>query len=133
MKKVLALLLTLCLCVTLSACTTMETFESNLGDEYSKTIMDDNDLEVYADLLDLEVDDYSIKSAIEAEHKTKYISVVIIQCANNSKARKLANDAEDIIDMLENTFGSSYSFDLVVKNSFVLVGETNAIGDALGK
>lgn len=132
MKKVLALLLTLCLCVTLSACATMETFESNLGDKYSKTILDDDDLEDYADLLDIEVDDYSIKSAIEAKHKTKYTSVVIIQCANNTKAKKLANDAEDIIGMLENTFSSAYSFDIVVKSSFVLFGESTAIDDALG-
>lgn len=130
MKKLIAMLLMLCLGIGLCACASMDNFEDNLEGKYAITLLDDDDLEDYADLLDLDVDDYNIKSAIEATHKKKYTSVVIIECGSSAKASKLAEDAEDIVDILE-AYYRGYTFDCTKKGRFVLFGEVDAIDDAL--
>lgn len=133
MKKIFALILVLCLCAGLCACVSMDKFEDNLGSSYKRTTLSDDDLEDYAELLDIDVDDYDVKSAIQATHSKKKTTVVIIECGSQSKAKKLANDAEDIVDYLERAYGSSYSFGIETKGRFVLFGEKTAIDDALGE
>lgn len=133
MKKALAVLLVVCICATMFACASMSSFKDNLGSDYKKTTLTDSDIEDYADLLGLDMDEYKIRSAIEAKHKTKYTSVVIIECGSSGKAKSLAKDADEIVDLLKLTYGSKYSFGIETKGCFVLFGETSAIKDALGK
>lgn len=131
MKKIVAFLLVVCLCIGLCACASMDTFKDNLGSDYRKTELDDDDLEAYEEMLDIDADDYDVKSAIQAVHKKKGTTVVIIECGSNAKANELSDDAEDIIDFLKKSYSSSYSFGISVEGRFVLLGEESAIEDAL--
>lgn len=133
MKKIVAFLLAVCLCVGLCACASMDSFKDNLGDNYKKTILDEDDLEGYAELLGLDADDYKIKSALEATHKKKGTGVVIIECGSAELAEELADDAEDMVEYLTKSYGSAYTFGHAIKGRFVLFGEENAIDDALGE
>lgn len=132
MKRIFALILVVCISVGLCACSaSMDDFKSNLGDDYKIITLSDRDLDDYADLLYLDVSDYGVKSAIEAKHKQKSTSVVIIECGSSSQAEQLSKDADDIVFLLEYTYGSRYSFDIKCEDSFVLFGESTAINDAL--
>ena len=131
MKKFISITLVCVLLLSLCACTSMDKFKDNLGRDYKKTKLSDDDIECYADLLDLDISDYKIDSAIEARHRDDGISVLIFECGSRRLAKKLAKDAEDIIDILEDTYGSSYTFAIETKSNFVLIGEENAIDDAL--
>ena len=133
MKKVLAIILVLCMCISLCACVSMDKFEKNLEDDYKISKMRDSDLETYEKLLDLDADDYDLETVKTATHKKSGIGVYIFECGSAAKAKQLAEDAEDMVDILESTYASKYSFDMVVKGRFVLVGEEDAIEDALGK
>lgn len=134
MKKILAMLLLLCLCLSLTACgVSMDKFEDNLSDDYDIESIDDDDLEEYAELLDLDMDDYEIEDAIEATHEKTGKGVMIIECGSKKAAEELGDDAEGMVKLLKAYYGSGYSFDLVVEGKFVLIGEEDAIEDALGK
>ena len=134
MKRILAMVLALCLCIGLCACgMSMDKLKDNLGSSYKKVRLDDEDLEAYADLLGLDVDDYDIESAIQATHKKKGIGVVIIECGSKKEAEELADDGEGMVDYLSEYYGTNYSFDMVVKGKFILCGEERAIKAALEK
>ena len=133
MKKILVFLLLLCLCLGLCACTSMDKMTSNLRPNYEIETMSDQDLEDYAILLALDLDDYNIVSAIQATHKTRGTGVVIVECDSKNDAAKLAKDAADIVEMLEYAYGTAYTFDVKTDGCFALFGETAAITTATGK
>ena len=133
MKKLIVMLLALCICLGLCACASMDKFEENLGSKYKIEKLDDDDLEDYAELLDLDVDDYNVIDAMEATHKKSGIGVMILECGSASDAEELAEDGEVMVELLESYYSSKYSFDSVAEGRFVLIGEEDAIEDALGK
>ena len=61
------------------------------------------------------------------------LGVVIIECGSAKLAAELADDADEIVDLLEATYSDKYSFDIVQKGRCVLFGEEDAIEDALGE
>ena len=108
---------------------------SNLGNSYSTREYSDPD-EIQSIIAyygaDLDPSDYGATVGITATNVNSYCMVVIIECDSASSASALKVDCAPIIQYLENSYSSSYSFDAVVAGNFVLVGEVSAINDALG-
>ena len=115
--------------------TTMSEFLSNLGNSYSTREYSDPD-EIQSIIayygVDLDPSDYGATVGITATNMNTYCMVVIIECDSASSASALKVDCAAIVECLENSYSSSYSFDAVVAGNFVLVGEVSAINDALG-
>ena len=133
MKKVLVFLLVLAMCLGLCSCMSMDDIEDNLGSSYKKESIDEDDLEEYAELLNIDVEDYEVESAMMATHKKKGTGVMIIECGSASLAEELSEDGDGMLDILEYTYGSKYTFKIEVEGNFVLFGEKSAIKDALGE
>ena len=132
MKKLLAILLVLCMCIGLAACAKMEDFEDNLGRDYEIENLSDDDMEYFAEYMDVDVDDFDVQDAIEATNEDTGVGVVIIECGSKKLAEELADEAGAIVKLLELSYSSKYSFDVETKGAFVLIGEEDAIADALG-
>ena len=132
MKKLLVLALVLCMCLSLTACS-MEDFEDNLTPGYETSEVSDRTLNSYAILMNADIEDFDVQSTLEATHKVRGISVVIIECGSFRKAAKLEDKAYVIVERLEDIYSYEYSFSVVRRGSFVLIGEDDAIDDALGR
>ena len=54
-------------------------------------------------------------------------------CGSFKQAAELEDKADVIVDKLEDAYSYEYSFSVVRRGSFVLIGEDDAIDDALGR
>ena len=98
MKKFISLvLLTLTLAITLTSCSSMKSYEKNLGDDYKVDIHDEDEIEELAETFDLDADDYGISAIMEAEDRDKGYYAYIIQCKSNKMAEELVDDLDDIV------------------------------------
>ncbi len=130
MKKFIALLLlTLTLTISLASCTSMESYEKNLGDDYKVDIYDEDEIEALAEIFGIDADDYGISSIMEA--KDKYNGYYIFQCKSSKEAKQLV-DYLDVIVKTPDKY-SGFDVDAVADGKFVLVGNEDFIDDALNK
>ena len=130
MKKVTSLLaLILCvLMLTLSfaSCANMDKYKDNLGSDYEIETAEDEEMEAFMKMLDLDAEKYGVEEMVSAYNKEAQISVMIIKCKNTSAAKDLVEEFEKVIE--ESCEGKAEN-----KGSFVFVGDEDAIKDALGK
>ena len=132
MKKIIALLLlTLTLTISLASCSSMESYEKNLGDDYKVDIYDEDEIEELAETFDIDADDYGISSIMEAKDKKKGYHAYIIQCKSSKEAEELVDDLDDIVKAMDKYY--SLDVDAVADGKFVLVGNEDVIDDALNK
>ena len=132
MKKFISLvLLTLTLAITLTSCSSMKSYEKNLGDDYKVDIHDEDEIEELAETFDLDADDYGISAIMEAEDRDKGYYAYIIQCKSNKMAEELVDDLDDIVKEMNKYY--SFDVDAVADGKFVLVGNEDVIDDALKK
>ena len=133
MKKIIVLLLlTLTLTIRLASCSSMKSYEKNLGDDYKVDIYDEDEIEELAEIFDIDADDYGISSIMEAEDRDKGYYAYIIQCKSNKMAEELVDDLDDIVKAM-NKYYSYIDVDAVADGKFVLVGNEDVIDDALKK
>ena len=134
MKKILALILALLtLVVCLTSCGKMEDFTKKLGSDYEVDTFTQKEIEYISEIFELDSKEYEVEEMIQATHEDTGCSVFIIKCGSAGKAKKLVENSGNIIKYLKYYYSSSYTFDSVRKGKFVLIGETSAINDALGK
>ncbi len=134
MKKILVLSAILALAVSFSACRSMDYYEENLEDNgYDIDNLSNSELEEFADLFDLDPDDYKAKDSFLATHENTGVSVFVVECGSVKYAKELVEDADDIMVFLEESYSAQYSFDIINKGRFVFIGEEGAIDDALEK
>ena len=132
MKKFISLiLLTLTLAITLTSCSSMKSYEKNLGDDYKVDIYDEDEIEELAETFDIDTDDYGISAVMEAEDRDKGYYAYIIQCKSNKMAEELVDDLDDIVKAMNKYY--SFDVDAVADGKFVLVGNEDVIDDALKK
>ena len=132
MKKIIAFLLLTCtLTFCLASCSSLKSYENNLGDDYKIDHYDEDEIEELAEEFDIDADDYGIIAIIEAKDKDKGYYAYIIQCESSKKAEELVDDLEDIVKLMDQY--SSYDIDAVADGKFVLVGNEDVIDDALDK
>lgn len=132
MKKFISLiLLTLTLAITLTSCSSMKSYEKNLGDDYKVDIYDEDEIEELAETFDIDTDDYGISAVMEAEDRDKGYYAYIIQCKSNKMAKELVDDLDDIVKAMNKYY--SFDVDAVADGKFVLVGNEDVIDDALKK
>ena len=132
MKKFRSLiLLTLTLAITLTSCSSMKSYEKNLGDDYKVDIYDEDEIEELAETFDIDTDDYGISAVMEAEDRDKGYYAYIIQCKSNKMAEELVDDLDDIVKAMNKYY--SFDVDAVADGKFVLVGNEDVIDDALKK
>lgn len=113
---------------------TMLSFVSNLGDNYS--IDTYTDLEYVQEMvtqyqIPLDVSKYNATMGVAATNKSTYCMVVIVECDSEASAALLKADSVVIVEYLENSYSSQYSFDSILVGKYVLIGEVSAINDAL--
>ena len=132
MKKIIALLLlTLTLTISLASCSSMKSYEKNLGDDYKVDIYDEDEIEELAETFDIDADDYGISSIMEAEDKDNGYYAYIIQCKSSKEAEQLVDDLDDIVKTMDKYY--SFDVDAVADGKFVLVGNEDVIDNALNK
>ena len=132
MKKIIALLLlTLTLTISLASCSSMKSYEKNLGDDYKVDVYDEDEIEELVETFDIDADDYGISSIMEAEDKDNGYYAYIIQCKSSKKAEELVDDLDDIVKTMDKYY--SFDVDAVADGKFVLVGNEDVIDDALNK
>ena len=132
MKKIICLiLLTLTLAITLTSCSSMKSYERNLGDGYKVEMYDEDEIEELAETFDIDADDYGISSIMEAEDRDKGYYAYIIKCKSKKMAEELVDDLDDIVKAMNNYY--SLDVDAVADGKFVLVGNEVVIDDALKK
>ena len=139
MKKVLAILLLLSLCLGLCACggekelpPSMENYQKRLGSKYEITQLSKGELSTaYAAELKLNVGDYEVKSAFKAIHKDDADKVVVVvECSSADLALKLQDDLAANMDALREKYGDSFIVSLT--DVYVVCGPKAAVSDTTG-
>ena len=138
MKRVTNLLLLLCLVVLcLASCTSLNSYEDNLGKDYKVKIYeiedDEDEIEDIAEDFDLDYEDYGIKAIIYAKDKDNSNSAYIIKCGSKEEAKDLKSDLKDYIHDEFRYDDDFDEIDVVIDGKFVLVGYEDVIDDALDK
>ena len=132
MKKTICLLALFCaMAMLLAACTSLATYEENLGKDYKVRMFDVKEIDELAEEFDLDADDYGISSIMEAKDKEKGYYAYIIKCESRKMAEELVDDLDDVVELMEQY--SYFDVDAVADGSFVLVGNEDVIDDALDK
>lgn len=130
MKKVTSLLaLILCvlmLTVSFASCANMDKFKDNLGSDYEIETAEEEEMKAFLTMLGLDADDYDIEEMAMATNKEDFSSVLIVKCKNTSTAKDLEKEFKELAE-------DSDEGEIVRKGSFVLVGDEDAVKDALGK
>lgn len=131
MKKFLALVLVICaLSTVLVSCGyEMDDFVENLSDSHKIQYLDYEDIEDYADIFDVNADNYGIKSAIEAKSTSSGKYALIFECDGDDEAESLVYDLDDAVDMLNDYY--SFTVTAVAEDNFVLIGASTVIDAAL--
>jgi len=139
MKKALAILLLLSLCLGLCACggekelpPSMENYQKRLGSKYEITQLSNNELSTaYASELKLNVGDYEVKSAFKAIHKDDAEKVVIVvECGSADLGLALQDELAANMDVLKKVNGDSFIVSLT--DVYVISGVKSAVSDTTG-
>lgn len=138
MKRITNLLLLLCLVVfCLASCTSLNSYEDNLGKDYKVKIYeiedDEDEIEDIAEDFDLDYEDYGIKAIIYAKDKDNSNPAYIIKCGSKKEAKELKSDLKDYINDEFRYDDDFDEIDVVIDGKFVLVGYEDVIDDALDK
>lgn len=142
MKKMIAVLLMLCVCIGLCACGGTKGFADKLqrdGLSVVKMEMDDKRVLKYEEKLGISAANYEIESLLDARYeevngaaKKLVTAVVIVECGSDSKAESLVNDTKGVIDLLK-TEAPEKTYVCEQKGNVVLYGEEEYVNKALGK
>ena len=138
MKRITNLLLLLCLLVLcLASCTSLNSYEDNLGKDYKVKIYeiedDEDEIEEIAEAFDLDYEDYGIKAIIYAKDKDNSAAAHIIKCGSKKEAKELKSYLKDYINDEFRYDDDFDEIDVVIDGKFVLVGYEDVIDDALDK
>ena len=114
------------LTVSFASCANMDKYKDNLGSDYKIETADDDEMEAFLALMGVDADDYEVEELVYAVNEDDFSSVMIIKCKKMSGAKDLAEEFEKIAE-------DSDEGEIVRKGSFVLVGDEDAVKDALGK
>ena len=132
-KKIVCLITlvaTILTCFTSCKNASIDGYKSQLDDHQFSSFRNQDEINDLARAVHLEASDYKVKEILYAHSGNSGvpIGVVIIECGSKAKAKKLAKDADTILEYMESMYNTGmYPMGIERDGRFVLIGTQQTI------